>query len=226
MSSARQALHLHFPPAGGRLSLDHRRVTPRGEPELHHDHTGFPGLERTPAPGHSPAETAKPTEVPLPQGRVSQTPRHGAGAAPPGPGTIPGRGERSAPPSNVEGWWDPAYGRRGLRGTTPKVSRPMLSGPSKAEAATSSRAWPGWTGSGSVAGHAASSHRSGSSGPSVFLRISRPAGLTRRATNREYMRLAPLRPLPRRKPSRHCTGLAACFPAAMTRYFTVLADSG
>lgn len=40
MWSARQALHLHFPPAGGRLSLDHRRVTPCGVPELRHDHTG------------------------------------------------------------------------------------------------------------------------------------------------------------------------------------------
>lgn len=37
--SARQALHLHLPPAGGRLSLDHRRAAPTCGPKLHHDHT-------------------------------------------------------------------------------------------------------------------------------------------------------------------------------------------
>lgn len=37
--SARQALHLHLPPAGGRLSLDHRRGAPACGPKLHHDHT-------------------------------------------------------------------------------------------------------------------------------------------------------------------------------------------
>ncbi|CAL9337241.1 hypothetical protein SUDANB15_00188 [Streptomyces sp. enrichment culture] len=54
----------------------------------------------------------------------------------------------------------------------------------------------------------------------------RPAGRPLRATNREYMRLTPLRPLPGREPSRQDTGRAAAFPAAMTRSFTVCAGSG
>jgi hypothetical protein len=57
------------------------------------------------------------------------------------------------------------------------------------------------TGSLSVAGHSAGSHRSGSSAPLVAWRISRPAGRMRRATKREYMRLKPLRPVPGREPS-------------------------
>ncbi|MER5549111.1 hypothetical protein ABT072_43495 [Streptomyces sp. NPDC002589] len=78
-----------------------------------------------------------------------------------------------------------------------------------------------WTGSGSVVSHSASSQRTGSSGPAVFLRISRPVGRRRRAANREYMPLMPLRPLPRREPSCHRTGFAARLPASMTSFFTV-----
>ncbi len=66
----------------------------------------------------------------------------------------------------------------------------------------------------------------GSSGPPALLRTSRPAGLIRRATNREYIRFEPLRLLPGREPSRHCTGFAACLPAAMTSFFTAWAGWG
>lgn len=82
------------------------------------------------------------------------------------------------------------------------------------------------TGSASVAAHSAGSRRTGSSGLPTALRISRPAGLICRITNREYMRLKPLRPLPGRAPSHHFNGFAARLPVSMTGFFTVLADSG
>lgn len=82
------------------------------------------------------------------------------------------------------------------------------------------------TGSSWSAGHSASSQRTGSSAVVAAWRISRPAGLIRRATKREYMRLNPLRPLPGRDPSLYCTGRAEDLPAAMTRLFTLCAGSG
>ncbi|MFE4798700.1 hypothetical protein ACFRFL_27385 [Streptomyces sp. NPDC056708] len=48
----------------------------------------------------------------------------------------------------------------------------------------------------------------------------------RKATNREYIRLKPLRPVPGREPSRHCIGFAAFRPAAMTSCFTDCGLSG
>ncbi|GAA2445278.1 hypothetical protein GCM10010405_30900 [Streptomyces macrosporus] len=44
--------------------------------------------------------------------------------------------------------------------------------------------------------------------------------------NREYMRWKPERPVPGREPWRHCTGLAAFRPAAMTSSFTDRAEVG
>nr|WP_284709316.1 hypothetical protein [Streptomyces malaysiensis] len=40
------------------------------------------------------------------------------------------------------------------------------------------------------------------------------------------MRLNPLRPLPGREPSRHCTDRAARFPVAMTSYVKLLGAWG
>jgi hypothetical protein len=51
-----------------------------------------------------------------------------------------------------------------------------------------------WTGSGSLAGHSASSQALRELWPSVACRISRPAGRIRRATKREYIRMRPGRP--------------------------------
>lgn len=83
-----------------------------------------------------------------------------------------------------------------------------------------------WTGSPWLAYHSARSQHSGSSGLSAAWRTSRPAGRIRRVTNREYIRLKPLRPVPGREPSRHCTGFAAFRPAAMTSCFTDCGLSG
>ncbi|MGP8297151.1 RNaseH domain-containing protein [Streptomyces inhibens] len=49
--SARQALHLHLPPAGGCLSLDHRRAVPARGPKLLHDHTALARRRRESADG-------------------------------------------------------------------------------------------------------------------------------------------------------------------------------